>query len=153
MVRVLFVCLGNICRSTMAEGVFAHKVGLAGLSGEIDSDSAGTGNWHVGEPPHHGTQRILAQNKISYQHRARVIVASDLEKFDYVLTMDDENLANVRKIGKGTARVAPFLSYAPYLNIVEVPDPYYTGNYEETYQLVDAATDGLLAAIRKEHGI
>lgn len=153
MVRVLFVCLGNICRSPMAEGVFAHKVKLAGLDREISTDSAGTGAWHVGEQPHHGTRRTLAQKQIAYQHRARVLVASDLEKFDYVLTMDDDNLASVLQIGRGKAHVAPFLSYAPHLALSEVPDPYFTGNFEETYRLVDAASDGLLAVIRKDRGI
>lgn len=153
MVRVLFVCLGNICRSPMAEAVFAHKVKLAGLSDRIEADSAGTGHWHIGEPAHHGTRRMLAQMQVPYNGRARVLLASDLEKFDYIVTMDDQNLSDVRRIGKGKAKVAPLLAYAPELGITEVPDPYYTGNFDETYRLADAATEGLLAAIREEHGL
>ena len=153
MVRVLFVCLGNICRSPMAEAVFAHKVKAAGLAAEISVDSAGTGHWHIGEPPHHGTRRILMSKRIEFDHKARMLVASDLEKFDYVVTMDDENLRNVQRMGRGSAKVMPFLTYAPELGLTEVPDPYFTGDYDETFRLTDAAAEGLLAAIRKEHGI
>jgi protein-tyrosine phosphatase len=135
----------------MAEAVFAHKVREAGLDDLIASDSAGTGNWHVGSSPHAGTRRILAKNAIQYVHAARQIVATDLEKFDYVMTMDDDNFANVQRMGRGRAVVRPFLEYAPDSGITEVPDPYYTGNFEEVYDLVDAAADGLLAEIRRDH--
>lgn len=137
----------------MAEAVFAHKIREAGLEGSISTDSAGTGNWHVGDPPHHGTRRMLAKNAIQYSHAARQTVASDLEKFDYILTMDDDNFENVNRMGKGKALVRPFLDYAPGSGISEVPDPYYTGNFEAVYDLVDEAADGLLAAIRRDHAI
>src|SRR4051812_26586452 len=91
MIRVLFVCLGNICRSPMAEAVFLHKVKAAGLDGEISADSAGTGNWHVGAPPHSGTRRILSAKGIAYEGRARQLSRSDLDSFDYILTMDEQN--------------------------------------------------------------
>jgi len=135
----------------MAEAVFAHKVREAGLSGVIGTDSAGTGNWHVGSSPHAGTRRVLAKNAIQYTHAARQIVATDLEKFDYVITMDDDNFDKVQMMGQGKAVVRPFLEYAPDTGITEVPDPYFTGNFEEVYDLVDAAADGLLAAIRADH--
>jgi protein-tyrosine phosphatase len=137
----------------MAEGVFAHKVLAAGLANEIYTDSAGTGNWHVGSQPHAGTRRLLAKNAIYYSHAARQIVATDLEKFDYVMTMDDDNLHNVQSMGRGKAVVRPFLEYAPHVGITEVPDPYFTGNFEQTYELVNAAADGLLAAIRRDHNL
>ena len=137
----------------MAEAVFAHKVREAGLGDIIATDSAGTGNWHVGSSPHAGTRRILAKNAVQYTHAARQIVATDLEKFDYVLTMDDDNFDNVQRMGRGKAVVRPFLEYAPHVGITEVPDPYFTGNFEETYTLVDAAADGLLRAIRKDHSL
>lgn len=153
MVRVLFVCLGNICRSPMAEAVFAHKVREAGLADVIFTDSAGTGHWHIGSPPHHGTRRILAKHAVEYTHAARQIVASDLEKFDYVLTMDNDNLHNVQRMGRGKAVVRPFLDYAPETGVTEVPDPYYTGNFDEVYHLVDHASTALLAAIRRDHNL
>ena len=153
MVRVLFVCLGNICRSPMAEAVFAHKVKAAGLENRIEADSAGTGDWHVGELPHRGTRALLKEREIDYTHAARLVTPRDLDTFDYVLTMDGQNLANVRALGAGRAVVRPFLEYAPHLPLREVPDPYFTGDFAETYTLVGAAADGLLAAVRAEHGL
>ncbi len=153
MIRVLFVCLGNICRSPMAEALFRHKVKLAGLDGQIEADSAGTGDWHLGKPPHHGTRQILADKGVDYEHRARQISVADLEAFEYVITMDEANRRNVRQVGTGRATVTGLLSYAPALGVTEVPDPYLTGDFPEVYGLVDAATDGLLAAIREEHGL
>ncbi len=153
MVRVLFVCLGNICRSPMAEAVFMHKVRAAGLEEEIEADSAGTGHWHVGNPPHQGTRAMLARNRIEYAHRARLITEADLDTFDYVLTMDDQNLRDVRAIGAGRAVVRPFLDYAPGVRVREVPDPYLVGGFEGVYDLVDEAAEGLLKAIRTERGL
>jgi protein-tyrosine phosphatase len=153
MIRVLFVCLGNICRSPIAEAVFARQVRDAGLEHEIEADSAGTGDWHVGKLPHHGTRQILAQKGVSYDHRARQILASDLERFDYVITMDNDNFRAVREIGEGKAIVRPFLSYAPSVGVTQVPDPYYSGNFDEVYGMAVVASEGLLSAIRRERGL
>ncbi len=153
MTRVLFVCLGNICRSTMAEAIFSHKVREAGLADQIEVDSAGTGHWHVGEPPHPGTQGVLRRHHIAYEHRARRILPEDLNRFDYVITMDDENLADVRRIGSGSAVVRPMMSYDPESGCDEVPDPYYDGRFDRVYELLDGATARLLDTIRKERGL
>jgi protein-tyrosine phosphatase len=154
MIRVLFVCLGNICRSPMAEAVFRHKVAAAGLARTIEIDSAGTGDWHVGEPPHSGTRTILAVYGIDTTGlRARQIDDDDLELFDYIVTMDDANLAQVQSLGTARAVVRPLLVFAPQTGVREVPDPYYTGGFEEVYRLVDAACDGLLETIRTEHAL
>ena len=96
--------MGNICRSPMAEAVFQHMVDQAGLSDRIDVDSAGTSRWHVGEPPHPGTQDILAKYHIPYDGRARQIVRSDLNDFDYVLAMDRENLSFILRYATGATR-------------------------------------------------
>jgi protein-tyrosine phosphatase len=154
IIRVLFVCLGNICRSPMAEGVFRHKVLQAGLETRITTDSAGTGHWHVGELPHTETRRILTANHISYTHRARVFQRSDLDTFDYILTMDDANFLDVRSFGAGKAKVARLMDFAPQAGVREVPDPYYQGSaaYAEVFRLVSAAADGLLVAIVREQG-
>lgn len=155
MVRVLFVCLGNICRSPMAEAVFQHKVNQAGLSDQIVVDSAGTGGWHVGETAHSGTLRELAKNQIPYDGRARQFSRADFENFDYILAMDYENLHHVKskQPKDSTAVVKLFLEYADGVTEKEVPDPYYVGGFDRVYQLVENASEGLLKAIRAEHGL
>src|SRR5690349_445326 len=147
MVRVLFVCLGNICRSPMAEAVFSDLVRQAGLGDRIEADSAGTGDWHVGKPPHAGTRRILAEKGIAYTGVARLLSADDLDRFDYVVAMDRENLCDIRSLGSGRAMVAALMDYAPHAGVREVPDPYYDGRFQDVYGLVVQGAAGLLAAI------
>jgi protein-tyrosine phosphatase len=152
-VRVLFVCLGNICRSPMAEAVFAHKVKEAGLRDIIDVDSAGTGSWHTGEPPHSGTIALLEEKEIAHSHRARTLTKSDLNEFDYILTMDEDNYRTVRYFGRASAKIARLIEFAPELNVREVPDPWFDGRFAHVYDLIEKASDGLLQAIRAEHNI
>jgi protein-tyrosine phosphatase len=157
MIRVLFVCLGNICRSPVAEAVFTHLVREAGLEDQIEIDSAGTGDWHVGQPAHRGTRAVLRENGIEYSGCGRQITQDDLQLFDYVITMDDENLANVRALANEAqstrARITPLLDYAPDTvknNTREVPDPYFGGGFDIVYRLVHAGCSGLLDHIRCE---
>lgn len=157
MIRVLFVCAGNICRSPMAEAVFQNDVNQAGLSDKIEVDSAGTGNWHVGDPAHVGTLGILKTNSIPYNGRARQIINEDLDAFDYVLVMDHENLLSVRGFTAGKrAEVGMFLQYAKDAGLVDtdiVPDPYYNNTFDRVYDLVSKGSEALLAHIRQQHGI
>lgn len=156
MIRVLFVCLGNICRSPMAEGVFQHLVDEAGLSAQIAVDSAGTGSWHVGEQAHRGTRQVLAAHGIDYRGRARQISSADLKHFDYIMAMDADNLDGVRALvarHDSPAVIRLFMDYAPEAGEREVPDPYYDGRFEVVYDLVRQAAAGLLAHIRAEHGL
>ena len=155
MLRVLFVCLGNICRSPMADAIFRKMVADAGLVGSIMVDSAGTGGWHVGETAHPRTLGLLRQHHIPYDGRARQFQRSDPEVFNYVLAMDRSNLRDIRIIGgPAKAEISLFLHYAKEAGAVkndEVPDPYYSGEYEYVYELVSAGSRALLDHIRREH--
>lgn len=154
-IRVLFVCMGNICRSPMAEAIFRHLVEQAGLSDRFEIDSAGTGGWHVGEPPHSGTQRVLARHNISTAGmRARQVRSADIDQFDYILVMDRENLADLGRFHpRARERAKLLLSFAPELEVDEVPDPYYNGRFDEVYQLIETACRNLLAYIREREGV
>lgn len=163
MIRVLFVCLGNICRSPMAEAVFRHYVQEAGLSDRIVVDSAGTGDWHVGEPPHRGTRRILDSNNISYENiRARQVAGSDFADSHYIIAMDEQNLRDLRRIAEQAARaggssraphIGKLLDFASKSASGDVPDPYYTGNFEEVFAMVQDGCRGLLNYIIEKEGL
>ena len=133
MIKVLFVCLGNICRSPAAEGVFLHLLDERGLSDQFVVDSAGTGGWHVGNPADRRMQAAANRRGINLPSRARQICLEDFSSFDLVLTMDDSNLAAVQGLARdagsqATARIKPMLSYTRRFNETEVPDPYYGGD-------------------------
>lgn len=158
MIKVLFVCLGNICRSPMAEGVFQHKVKKAGLADKIMVDSAGTGGWHVGEEAHSRTRKVLKKHDISYNGRARQFVQRDLGDFDYILAMDSSNLTNIRRNtgGESDGEIRLFLSYAKDAGTVDkeaVPDPYYDNRFDFVYDLVYKGCDALLAHIKTNHNL
>ncbi|HMQ31996.1 MAG TPA: low molecular weight protein-tyrosine-phosphatase [Chloroflexaceae bacterium] len=148
-ISVLFVCMGNICRSPMAEAVFRHQVAEAGLAERFRIDSAGTGAWHVGERPHSGTLAILVKHAIDPgPQRARQLAPADFAAFDYIVAMDRENLADMAAFHREAAsRARLLLDYAPGLHTREVPDPYYSGGFEQVYRLVEAGCRGLLAHI------
>ena len=153
-VSVLFVCLGNICRSPVAEGVFRKIVDEAGLDGSIRVDSAGTGAWHLGHPPDRRAQESVRRRGIDISEgRARRLAPEDLDRFDYVLTMDEFNYREVRDLGGGTAAVRRFMDYHPDPRITEVPDPYYGARdgFAEVLDLIETASKGLLEGIRREH--
>lgn len=148
---VLFVCLGNICRSPSAEGVFRQVVEKAGLSDRVEIDSCGTGPWHVGKSPDGRAQQAASRRGIDISALvARQLHNGDLSAFDYVLVMDRQNLAEVRDLWRQTDGTEPklFLSYGRS-GVDEVPDPYYGGDqgFEEVLDLIQDASEGLLADI------
>ncbi len=155
-ISVLFVCMGNICRSPTAEGVFAKRVADAGLAERVDIDSAGTHAYHVGEPPDPRAQRTAASRDVDLSRlRARKAVAEDFAEFDYVLAMDRDNYERLQAICPEGAehKLQLFLRYAPELDIDEVPDPYYGGpaGFDRVLDMIEVAAEGLLEEIRKRH--
>ncbi|MCA1788299.1 MAG: low molecular weight phosphotyrosine protein phosphatase [Thioalkalivibrio sp.] len=156
-IRVLMVCMGNICRSPMAHGVFAEQIRDAGLDHAIEVDSAGTHSYHAGEPPDRRAQTAARARgyELSGQ-RARRLEADDFREFDYVLVMDDENLRNARTLqpSDGKARLHRFLEFAGSRSEREVPDPYYGGSqgFATVMDLVEEAAKGFLSHLRERHG-
>lgn len=150
--RVLFVCLGNICRSPTAEGVFRQRLQKAGLDAHVLVDSAGTGDWHVGKAPDRRTTLAAQQRNYDLSTlRARQFVVEDFSRFDLILAMDHSNLRNLQALRPATGAAELDLFLRRYqLELDEVPDPYYGGadGFEQVLDLIEQASDALLAEVR-----
>lgn len=157
MVHVCFVCLGNICRSPTAEGIFLHLVREAGLHDSITVASAGTAGYHIGEPPDRRAREAARRRGVELPSRAAQFQVRDFSRFEYVLAMDGDNYRDlVRLTGdeEHRSRVHLLRSFDPAApKGAEVPDPYYGGpqGFDEVFDLCEAACRGLLAHIRREH--
>ena len=156
-VRILFVCMGNICRSPAAEIVFRRMVDDAGLAGTIEIDSAGTIGYHVGNSPDARVADTLRARGYAIHGRARKVTATDLEDFDLVLPMDEDNEESLRQLcgdGESGEKIRPFVSFCTERLVPHVPDPYYGGSrgFEEVTDIVEDGCRGLLAHLRKRLG-
>jgi protein-tyrosine phosphatase len=151
--RVLFVCMGNICRSPTAEGVFRHFVERAGWAGRVMSDSAGTHDYHVGDPPDARAQKAAARRGYDLSMlRGRQVSRRDFVEFDYVLAMDEANLRLLERLcpQEHTGKLRLFMEFSADPAVSEVPDPYYgtTEGFERVLDLVEQASSGLLEHLR-----
>jgi protein-tyrosine phosphatase len=136
----------------MADAIFRNQVTQAGLADLFEIDSAGTGGWHAGEPPHRGTQKVLREHGINYSHRARQVADEDFDTYDYIVALDSSNLADLRAISHGyRGKLARLLDYVPNSSRTDVPDPYYTGRFDEVYDLILNGCQALLNDIVTSH--
>jgi protein-tyrosine phosphatase len=156
MINVLFVCLGNICRSPMAEAVFRNYVINKNLEDKINVDSAGTGNWHVGEKPHEGTMDLLERMKIDTSDLfARQLTENDLDDFQYIIAMDAENSGVIHRLAGYDKKVhiARLLDFVEGINHEDVPDPYFTGDFRQAFELINFGCKEFLSYLCENEGL
>ncbi len=153
MVKVLFVCLGNICRSPLAEGIFLQQVVDAGLDNRILVDSAGTSGWHIGQPPDPRSVDVALKNGIRLNSYGRKAVSQDFDEFDYIIAMDKSNYADLERIrqgaGDGAAKLYLMRDFDDKGKGQDVPDPYYGGTdgFDRVYEMLNRSCKNLLAEI------
>jgi protein-tyrosine phosphatase len=149
-IKVLFVCLGNICRSPIAEGIFKSQVEKAGLGDKIEIDSAGTSGYHIGELADPRMRETALQHGIKLTHKARQVTKEDLVVFDYVIAMDPINMSDLQRLEPNPkAKVKLMRSFGANADNLAIPDPYFGGNdgFEEVYELLEGFTTALLEEI------
>ena len=157
MIKVLFVCLGNICRSPLAEAIFNAKIKDVNLAASFKSDSAGTSDFHIGELPDERTILIAKKYNLQINHRGRQVNRTDFRDFDYILAMDDNNLRNLNNLkvryGFEDKEIYLMRDFVPGWEGLSVPDPYYGGEegFEEIYKILDVALDNFLKKIKETH--
>lgn len=153
-IKILFVCHGNICRSTMAESVFSYQVNQRNLSDRIFVSSAATSREEIGNPPHPGTVKKLREVGIPVvPHRAVQMTMKDYEEYDFLIGMDDWNIRNMNRMvgGDPLKKIYKLLSFAQ--STADIADPWYTGNFQETYEDILMGLEGFWAFLEKEYGI
>lgn len=153
--KILFVCLGNICRSPMAEGIFKHFVEREGLSASFQIDSAGTAGFHVGAPPDARMRDVAMSHGVKLTSSARQFLPEDHDRFDFILAMDHQNLEDIEMAGTGKAQVQLMRDYDVTPEDGNVPDPYYGGveGFENVYQILERSSKSLLTELRRKYEI
>ena len=151
-IGVLFICLGNICRSPLAEGVFRHLVAARGLDDRFHIDSAGTGGWHVGEPPDPRSVDVARAHGIELTSTGRQVSADDMSDFDVLVVMDQQNkrdVGHLQELYGDSARLVLLREFEPQAPSLDVPDPYYGGpdGFDRVYEMVHRSCEGLLAEL------
>ncbi|MDK9866478.1 MULTISPECIES: low molecular weight protein-tyrosine-phosphatase [Staphylococcus] len=148
MISVAFVCLGNICRSPMAEAIMRQRLLDRKITG-LNVTSRGTGDWNLGQPPHEGTQDILTKNDIPFDNMISELFKAD-DDFDYIIAMDQSNVENIKQINSSIkGQLYKLLDFSD-MNETDVPDPYYTNNFEGVYKMVQSSCDNLIDFIVKD---
>lgn len=159
MIKVLFVCLGNICRSPLAEGILKQRVKEEGLENKIYVESAGTSGWHIGEPPDPRSMDVAMKNGFRLNSLGRKAIAEDFETFDYIIAMDKSNYTDLQRIGRTAGDDAATLYLMRDFDDIgrgkDVPDPYYGGNdgFDRVYEMLDRSCRNLLIEIKEKYSI
>jgi protein-tyrosine phosphatase len=156
-IKVLFVCLGNICRSPLAEAIFKHKIKQRGWEAHIEADSCGTANYHIGHSPDPRTIANAVRNKITIDHCGRQLSAEDLKEFDHILAMDESNYRNILRLPGSEAyahKVKMARDYDPQ-GAGEVPDPYYGGEkgFQDVFDILDRTLEKFMDTLEKDHAL
>lgn len=158
-IKVLFVCLGNICRSPAAEGAFKHLVQKKGLEDLFEIDSAGTADYHVGELPHETTRQVARERGIILTHHCRQFEKTDFMRFDYILAMDNSNFRNIASMAVDESQKKKVFKFRKFDSTVngepDVPDPYYGGvaGFEHVQDIVERSSQGFLEWILQNHNL
>lgn len=156
-VRVLFVCLGNICRSPLGAAILKKKISENGMDSWVEVDSCGTSNYHIGDGADPRTIANATENGVPIEHCARQLVAEDLEKFDYIFAMDKSNYQNTMNLASNPEsakdKVKLMRTFDPHPNGGEVPDPYHGGakGFQEVFEILDRSTDGFIAHLEESY--